>query len=334
MIFWTRLLMICLVASCATPPASVQTEAGAADIQWPPPPAQERIRYLYSFSGPADLGIKPSMGRRFLDALAGEKKTAMVRPYAVSVRENLIGVADPGSRAVLIYDLERKTYLEIVAAENLPFVSPVGIALGADEIFVADSSLEKVFVFDPRGGLKRTFSQLRRPTGLAYHSESARLFVAETLGHRIVVFDRAGNRLADIGARGTGQAEFNFPSHISIRGDKLLVNDSMNFQIKTFTLDGKEVSSFGRHGDGSGYLSQPKGIGMDSEGHIYVAGATIDRVQIFSSGGEFLLAFGDEGNAVGRFLMPAGLAIENDLIYVTDSYNGRVQVFKYSSGGG
>ena len=27
--------------------------------------------------------------------------------------------------------------------------------------------------------------------------------------------------------------------------------------------------------------------------------------------------------------MPAGVAIENDLIYVADSYNSRVQVFKY-----
>ena len=79
----------------------------------------------------------------------------------------------------------------------------------------------------------------------------------------------------------------------------------------------------------SGFFSQPKGVAADSEGNVYVAGATIDRVQIFSLQGEFLLAFGRNGTGPGEFTMPTGLAIDDDLIYVTDSYNQRVQVFRY-----
>ena len=190
----------------------------------------------------------------------------------------------------------------------------------------------KLYLFDHKGQLLKTVSELQRPTGLAYDHSSGRLFVAETLAHQVVVFDSDGNRLFEFGARGTNDGEFNFPSHLSVSGDKLLVNDNMNFQIKTFSLDGRELAVFGKHGDSSGQFSQPKGVAADSMGNIYVAGATIDRIQVFSAGGDFLLAFGGEGNAPGKFLMPAGIAIQNDRIYVADSYNGRVQVFQFMGG--
>ncbi len=207
--------------------------------------------------------------------------------------------------------------------------SPVGVALGNDRLFVADSALGKIFILDERGQLIKAIDELERPTGIAYDATTDRLFAADTLGHRISVFDSTGKLLFDFGSRGTGEGEFNFPSHIFLAGGQLLVNDNMNFRIQSFDIEGRFISLFGIHGDGSGYLSQPKGIAADSYGHIYVAGATIDRIQIFSPTGEFLLAFGSKGSRPGQFLMPAGVAVYNDLIYVADSYNSRIQVFQY-----
>ena len=54
-------------------------------------------------------------------------------------------------------------------------------------------------------------------------------------------------------------------------------------------LDGKFLSSFGRHGNGSGDFAQPNGVGVDSEGHIYVVDALFDCVQIFDTKGRFLI---------------------------------------------
>jgi len=326
------MLLTALVAGCASPTGSETPDTATVNIVWPPPPATARIRYLYSFSEPLDLDIKPSLGRKFMDALAGEKMTGMVRPYAVSVQGQKILVADPGGQAVHLFDLERRKHLAILTAGEEPLVSPVGVALSESRVYVADSALGKIFLFDHKGNLLKFVADLNRPTGLAYDHAAGRLFVAETLAHQVVVFDSDGNRLFDFGARGTKGGEFNFPSHLSISAEKLLVNDNMNFQIKTFSLDGLELSVFGKHGDSSGQFSQPKGVAADSTGNVYVAGATIDRIQIFSAGGEFLLAFGGEGNAPGKFLMPAGVTIDNDRIYVADSYNGRVQVFQFLGG--
>src|SRR5579872_650779 len=56
----------------------------------------------------------------------------------------------------------------------------------------------------------------------------------------------------------------------------------------------------------------------------------LDRVQIFDQQGDLLYYFGMRGRAPGTFSLPAGLFIDhNDMVYVVDSYNSRVQVFHY-----
>ena len=55
-----------------------------------------------------------------------------------------------------------------------------------------------------------------------------------------------------------------------------------------------------------------------------------DNIQIFDLSGRLLLNWGEGGAKPGQFGVPAGIAIAADnQIYVADSYNRRVQVFKY-----
>jgi DNA-binding beta-propeller fold protein YncE len=318
-----------LLAGCTAPETASPTPSPDVAIVWPAPPQSQRIRYLQSFSNPRDLGIRPSAFRKFMDAVAGKKDTGMIRPYAVSAYGQNILVADPGLHAVHLFDRDKRSYLLISTLEDESLSSPVGVALAPDRIFIADSALGKVFILDRKGELLHSITGLQRPTGLAFDTQTKRLYVADTLSHRIVVFDDNGEKLFEFGKRGAGNGEFNFPSHIFISDGKLLINDNMNFKIQVFDIDGRFLSSFGDHGDGSGSFSQPKGVAADSQGNIYVAGATIDRVQVFSPKGEFLMAFGNKGGQAGEFLMPAGVTVVDDHIYVADSYNRRIQIFQY-----
>ena len=46
--------------------------------------------------------------------------------------------------------------------------------------------------------------------------------------------------------------------------------------------------------------------------------------------GQFLLDMGEQGAAVGQFWLPTGIYINAlNRIYVADSYNSRIQVFRY-----
>jgi DNA-binding beta-propeller fold protein YncE len=106
--------------------------------------------------------------------------------------------------------------------------------------------------------------------------------------------------------------------------------DSFNFRVQIFDADGKFVSKFGGIGTGFGQFSKPKGIGVDSEGHIYVSDAAFNNVQIFDQEGRLLLFFGEMGRRRGQFWLPAGLAVDaHDRIYVADQYNKRINVYQY-----
>ena len=71
---------------------------------------------------------------------------------------------------------------------------------------------------------------------------------------------------------------------------------------------------------------------MDRAGRIYVVEGLNDVVQMFDDTGRLLLEFGGTGTSDGQLYLPTGIAIVNDLVYVADSANRRVQVFEYVGG--
>ncbi len=77
-----------------------------------------------------------------------------------------------------------------------------------------------------------------------------------------------------------------------------------------------------------GQLSQPRGVGLDAEGNIYVADFGNDRIQKFGPQRQFLKAWGTKGDLPDQFNQPGDVAVGPDgLVYVADTWNQRVQVF-------
>jgi len=330
------LILFTVVIAVACAPTRVKEadlSASAAQLVWPDPPQESRIRYLYSFSEPADLGIKPGAFARFLQVFTGKESQRMLRPYAIAADDDMIAIVDPGLKVVHLYMTKLAKYAVISDVEGESFVSPVGISLGPDVIYLTDSALGKVFVFDRQGEHQNTITDLARPTGIAFDPENNRLYVADTLDNQIVVFDDDGVQLNAFGSRGGAAGEFNFPTSLTLHGNFLYVNDTMNFRIQAFTLDGAPLSSFGELGDGSGQFALSKGLGADEQGHLYIADALSNYIQIFDETGQFLLSFGGMGGNIGQFRLPAGIFVLENKIFVADSQNRRVQVFEYIGGG-
>lgn len=145
-----------------------------------------------------------------------------------------------------------------------------------------------------------------------------------------------GKELRRIGRREDTAGIFNFPVHLCLDNSQsqytnsLYIVDAMNFRIQVFNKAGVFIKSFGKLGNGIGDFARPKGIALDSEGHIYVVDALFDVVQIFDQTGQVLLAFGGSGSCNGNFYLPADILIDNqDRIYIVDSGNRRIQIFQY-----
>jgi DNA-binding beta-propeller fold protein YncE len=99
--------------------------------------------------------------------------------------------------------------------------------------------------------------------------------------------------------------------------------------VQVFDATGAVVKSIGSQGDGPGHLNRAKGVGVDTEGHIYIADTSFNNFQIFDADGNILLFVGATGVGPGEFLLPAGLVVDDeDRIYIADQGNARVQVFQ------
>jgi DNA-binding beta-propeller fold protein YncE len=321
-----------LLQSCSTAPLARSDNPTAAPV-WPPAPNEPRIGFVRYLRGPSDIGQTPSAFRTFANWITGDtgESLNLHKPFAVALdeKENLC-LTDTDANLVGYADFEHKRWRSYAGVGKTKFASPVAVARRNGIFYVADSELARVFAFDDNG--KAVFeigAPLQRPVGLAIAGGS--LFVVDAQAHAVFVFGLDGKFQFSFGRRGTGPAEFNFPTCAATDGrGHLLVADTMNSRVQVFDLRGNFLSQFGSNGDTSGHFARPKGVAADAAGHIYVVDALFDNFQIFDPAGQLLLNVGESGNGPGEFGLPNGIAIgTNNQIYVADAFNHRVQVFKY-----
>jgi DNA-binding beta-propeller fold protein YncE len=331
-------LVLIYAAGCGTPVRQLY-ERPETELVWPGPPEQARIRYVGLLSTEADLGKKVSWTEGLGRALFGEKRIGvLLGPYAVAIDEkDRLFVTDATGGLVHVFDLVTRDYRQISALEgDEQLLKPVGVTVVDDRIYVADSALHKICVFERDGDYVASFGaeRLQRPSGVAYLPAAGAIYVADTARHAVDVFDRDGAYIKSFGSRGLGPGQFNFPTHLCTDNDgRVYVSDTLNYRIQVFTGDGKFLRYFGSQGDRPGNFAHPCGVATDTLGNIYVVDRQFENFQIFDDEGRILMAVGQEGQDMGEFWLPAGICTDRrNRIYVADSFNKRVQIFQLLKG--
>ncbi len=307
-------------------------------IIMPPPPEDPKLFYVDSYRGEASF-----TENRALDLFLGKESKGvgknLFKPYGVYAKGDIIYVSDTAIGNVFVIDTKNKKVTFIGDKPAGKLALPVGIAMDSKgTLYVSDAKLKKVFGYDENGNLIYALGnkgEFRRPSGIAINKKLNRLYVVDTKSHNVKVYDLSSNKLLfEFGKRGINDGEFNFPTNIAIdpRNGDVAVVDTQNFRVQIFDSEGEFLKKFGRLGDAPGMFARPKGIGIDSEGHLYIADAAFNNVQIFDDKGQILLFFGGAGFDPGKFYLPAGIYVdENDRVYIVDSFNARVQVYQYVS---
>ena len=343
-----------LVLSVFAPALAARPKAQKNAVPAPPDLLLEggrKLSFERSFDTDRDVQVKRGFFTKLLDAAIGEPaRHRMLRPYSIAVDSHGKAiVTDPGAEGVHIFDFAQHKYKFISrhGKDENSLTSPQCVAVDADDNFyVTDSETGRIFVFDSNGKFKRNIGSLKggegyfkRPTGIAVDSAAQRIYVTDTLRNKVFILDMQGKTIKTFGQTGTQNGEFNFPTEVVVHGQDIAVVDAMNFRIQVFDRDGNFEYTVGSLGDTLGSFFRPKGIGFDSEGHLYVVDAAWSRIQVFDRQGDLLYYFGKNGTELGAFSLPSGLFIDrNDIAYIVDSYNSRVQVFHYfgkrTEGGG
>lgn len=341
-----RLVAIALpfvVTGCAASRAvklEIAPETGERTIL-PQSPATPRMRYLYSIRTPK-VPARREKADSFLSGInrGGEmdaQEEQFGSPMAITeAPAGMFHVLDQAHSTLLSVQPEQKRWRQIELAAGEPLASLVGITADRNgSLYLTDSVLGKIFLLSATNGKLADFAashKFSRPTGIVHNPVNNQVYVTDTLRHKVVVFDLAGNELREFGQRGNLPGEFNYPTYLAVdREGNLYVADTLNFRVQSFTADGRYRFSFGNLGDGPGEFTAPKGVAISpTTGIIYVVDGRSDRVSAFSPQGDFLFAFGDSGSAPGQFWSPTGIYVDaRDRVYVCDYLNNRVQVFQY-----
>ncbi len=85
--------------------------------------------------------------------------------------------------------------------------------------------------------------------------------------------------------------------------------DAMNFRVQVLDRSGAFKYAIGQIGEGQGQMFRPKGIGVDSEGHLYMVEGLSGMVQVFDREGQLAVLLRAEGYGVW------GISVANGIVY-------------------
>lgn len=322
------MLFILLLSACAPKTQEVKKQR----YFWPPPPNDPKIEFIGVYSSNRDLPKQES----FLRKLTGDTdiEIRLRKPLGIgSDGAGLVIVTDMVPWGGYIWDFNKNEVRQIT--EDPSFQLSSGVAFDSTRFYIADARAGNIKVFAKLGKAPLYTigdGDLESPNGIAVNEKLKRLYVVDTKGFKVVVFDiETRKKLFEFGKAGDQEGEFNRPWGICIdKNDDVIVSDGLNARIQIFDKDGKFITMFGKRGDKPGGFSQVKGVGVDSDGNIYVIDP-LKAVQVFDREGNLLGLVGAPGTkGLGAMNLPMGLYIDkNDRIYVVDQMNRRFYIFQY-----
>ena len=264
------------------------------------------------------------------------------------------------------------------------FRSPQGIAVAADgRLFVADTFNYRIRVISADGATVSTYAgsgntglsgggfadgststaRFDEPNGVAVAADG-RLFVADTVNHRIRVISADGATVSTYAGSGntgfsgggfadgsTSTARFDDPRGVAVAADgRVFVADESNHRIRVISADGATVSTYAGSGFGFGFanggattaarFSQPNGVAVAADGRVFVADTVNHRIRVISADGATVSTYAGSGNtglsgggfadgttSTAQFDSPTDVVVASDgRLFVVDTGNNRIRV--------
>lgn len=272
----------------------------------------------------------------------GEGPGKLQAPIGVALAGDAVFVSDAEAHRIVVFDRQGQFSRAFGHQGKEPgqLLRPMHIAAQGDRLYVAEYGNDRIQVFDPDGESLATLgtsgsgpAQFDAPGGVAV-DDSGRVYVADFFNHRVQVLTADGTfsrQLGTTGKKGIRPGSFNYPTDVALlAGGDLIVADAYNDRIQRFDREGEPLGRWGGPfalniaGAFHGWFRVATGVGVASDGAIFVADFYNHRVQKFRSDGTFLTAFGGP-DELDR---PTDVAVADDgTVYVVDFGNHRIQVY-------
>ena len=273
----------------------------------------------------------------------GFGEEALNKPMDVAEVDQFIYVTDTNNKRVQVFDLAGTPIYKFGKEGEGPgeFKFPYGVDGDSQgNVYVSDLYNGCISVFDSKGNFIKYFAEkdpnekiIEAPGSLRISGD--KLYVTDIKKSKVLVLDMEGKLLKEIGELGKKEGQFQAPNALTLDKDgNLFVVDTGNQRVQVFDKDGKYVRSINGSTNGvdDSLFVNPRGVGIDSSGILYVVSNLTHFIYGFDTKdntGKQLFTFGGNGESNTQFSLPNGLYVdENDNVYITDTSNQRVAVYK------
>jgi len=274
--------------------------------------------------------------------ISGERDGQFDQPIGIAIDDNgFIYISDSENNRIQKFSEfgELFSKWDSGGSKETALQTPMHITSDGTNIYVTEYGSDRVQKFSPEEKSLMAFGKgdnkngaLDAPSGVAV-DEGGNVYVTGFYNSSVKKYSPNGEYLIQIGSPGQKkEGELNYPTDLAIgKNGNIYVADAYNNRIQVFTPEGEFIRKWGDspplgNKAAEGSFNVATGIGIDSEGRVYVADFYNDRIQIFDPEGNFIMSFGKQGKGEGEFERPTDVAIDrNGNIYVVDWGNDRVQ---------
>jgi hypothetical protein len=227
----------------------------------------------------------------------------------------------PGPSKNLVYVLDKIWPSD--GTGSLSLKDPEALSIAPDgTLYIADSGNHRIVQWEPDGKVLRTLGsfgdkavlynppEFDQPCGV-YAESSGRIYVGDTLNHRVVVVGSSGMYEASWGSLGTANGFFNMPR--TVAGDhfgNIWVLDSGNSRVQVFSPMGEFHFTWGSLGTTDYLLNNPLGLAINSIDQGIIADTGNFRFEVFDNKAAPVTQIGWFGDGPQEFKEPAGVAVD------------------------
>jgi DNA-binding beta-propeller fold protein YncE len=186
-----------------------------------------------------------------------------------------------------------------------------------DRVVVFQRSEPPVAILDADGSFVSGWGAdlVDDPHGIFVDAED-HVYLVDRDGHAVVKCTLDGDLLLRIGSGTPAHGKpFSHPTDVAVSpqsGDIFVSDGYGNAMVHRFAPDGELICSWGKAGNADGEFNIPHGIWVDRRDRVLVADRENDRIQAFTTDGDFITAW-------YGFHRPTDIFIDSsDVVFVSD----------------